>query len=107
MSAENGCSQTNVSALIHTLTAMTTQELNNQLAGLLTGMGITPTAINDQANFTHDLGLDSLDVTDLRLQVETIFGLRIPDEDWWQLQTVGQVKEYLTREMSFDEGQPA
>jgi len=81
---------------------MTLTQINNRLQEILDGMGISLTALTDQANFIRDLGLDSLDVTDLLIRVETSFGIRIPDEDWFTLQTVGQLKNYLLAEVKFD-----
>ncbi len=78
---------------------MTTHQINNRLHEILTNVGISLTALTDQANFSRDLGLDSLDVTDLLLQIEISFGIRIPDEDWGKLQTVGQMKDYLAIEV--------
>ncbi|GAB3881547.1 acyl carrier protein [Spirosoma agri] len=75
---------------------MTLTQINNRLQDVLATMGVSLTALSDQANFTRDLGLDSLDVTDLLVQVEASFGIRIPDEDWWTLQTIGQLKDYLS-----------
>ena len=90
---------------IITLNNMTLYQLNDRLWQVLTGMGVARTALTDQANFTLDLGLDSLDFTDLLIQIESYFGIRIPDEDWWKLETVGQLKAYLVREVPVD-GRP-
>lgn len=81
---------------------MTLSQIHNRLQEILASIGISLTALTDQASFARDLGLDSLDITDLMLQVETSFNIRIPDEDWWKLQTVGQLKNYLADEMIFD-----
>lgn len=77
---------------------MTTQQINTRLQEILTNVGISLSALTDQANFINDLGLDSLDVTDLLIQVESSFGIRIPDEDWWKLQTLGQLRAYIVGE---------
>ncbi|QIP14274.1 acyl carrier protein [Spirosoma aureum] len=81
---------------------MTLALINSRLQDILVNMGVNLTALTDQANFIRDLGLDSLDVTDLLIQVENSFSIRIPDEDWWKLQTVGQLKNYLSHEVTFD-----
>lgn len=81
---------------------MTTTRISDQLNDILTNLGIRSTALTDEAHFIRDLGFDSLDVTDLLLQVETRFGIRIPDEDWSKLQTFGQLKHYLSSEMVFE-----
>ena len=85
---------------------MTTQQINSRLQEILAHVGLSLSSVTDQANFTRDLGLDSLDVTDLLIQVEQYFSIRIPDEDWWKLQTLGQLKDYLFTELTFDSGQP-
>ena len=81
---------------------MTLHHVNNRLHGILMAMGVSLVALTDQANFNRDLGLDSLDVTDMLTQVEYAFGIRIPDEDWWTLQTFGQLSTYLVAELTFD-----
>ena len=78
---------------------MTDQQINTRLHDLLASVGISRSALTDQARFSQDLGLDSLDITDLLLQVESNFGIRISDEDWWQLQTLGQLTAYLMSEV--------
>ena len=83
---------------------MTRQQLNNRLLDVFTDAGLSLTAITDQTHFNRDLGLDSLDLTDLMLQIEDSFSIRIPDEDWWHIQTVGQLKTYLAREVILDSG---
>ena len=80
---------------------MTRQQLNNRLLDVFTSIGLSVTALSDQAHFSRDLGLDSLDITDLMLQIETSFSIRIPDEDWWGIRTVGQLKTYLVDEVIF------
>ncbi len=85
---------------------MTPSQIHQRLLTVLVDMGLSINAITDQANFTRDLGLDSLDVTDLLLQVETAFGIRIADEDFWKLTTVGALKEFLADELSLAKNQP-
>jgi len=81
---------------------MTLQQINSRLQEILTGMGVSIASLSDQANFARDLGLDSLDVTDLLVRVEHQFSIRIPDDDWWKLQTISQLKDYLLGETAFD-----
>ncbi|MCX6215584.1 acyl carrier protein [Spirosoma sp.] len=81
---------------------MTLSQLNDRLYKVLADMGINQNVLTDGAHFSRDLGLDSLDITDLLLQVETYFGIRIPDEDFWKLETFGQLKEYVAGEVLLD-----
>ena len=70
--------------------------MNEQLRALLAAnSGLPYQSITDDANLSRDLGLDSLDTVDLVLQMEDMFHISIPDEDYQQLQTVKQFSDYL------------
>jgi len=74
--------------------------MNEQLRALLAAnSGLPYNAITDEANITKDLGLDSLDTVDLILQMEDLFQVAIPDEDYQQLQTVKQFSDYLKQKV--------
>jgi acyl carrier protein len=62
--------------------------------------GLPISAITDQAILTKDLGLDSLDTVDLVLQMEDIFHISIPDEDYPKLATVGHINQYITEKLN-------
>ncbi|WP_080239530.1 acyl carrier protein [Spirosoma rigui] len=81
---------------------MTLEQINSRLQAILVNIGVSFNNLTEQAHFSRDLGLDSLDVTDLLVQVEDTFSIRIPDEVWWKLKTVGQLTNYLIDEMVFD-----
>ncbi|CAG5004964.1 Acyl carrier protein [Dyadobacter sp. CECT 9275] len=75
--------------------------MNEQIRALLAvNSGLPFTAITDEANLSRDLGFDSLDTVDLVLQMEDLFHIAIPDEDYQQLQTVKQFCEYLENKMA-------
>jgi len=72
--------------------------MNEQLRALLAAnSGLPYNAITEEANLSKDLGLDSLDTVDLVLQMEDLFHISIPDEDYQQLHTVKQFSDYLKR----------
>ena len=48
-------------------------------------------------NLVDDLGADSLDVVELIMSLEDLFGIAISDEDAAQLYTVGRIVEYLEK----------
>ena len=50
-----------------------------------------------EADIQEDLGADSLDVVELIMSLEDIFGITISDEDAAQLYTVGRIVEYLEK----------
>ncbi len=51
--------------------------------------------VTEDATFMEDLGLDSLDISTLLQDVETMFDVRIPDDDLDSIQTVGDLVNYL------------
>jgi acyl carrier protein len=51
--------------------------------------------ITPEANFTDDLGADSLDVVELVMALEEEFDIEIPDEEAEKLQTVQSVIDYI------------
>ena len=79
---------------------MNINKIQQRLQYIFSNIGLSETAVTDQAHFTRDLGLDSLDLADLIVQAEHSFGLSIPDEDWDGLQTVGELKQYLATELN-------
>ncbi len=48
-----------------------------------------------EANFTQDLGADSLDTVELVMAFEEEFGVEIPDEEAEKIQTVGAAVAYI------------
>ena len=55
--------------------------------------------MTESANFTNDLGADSLDTVELLMEFERVFGIKIPDEGTSTIATVkdaiDKVKEKL------------
>lgn len=58
-------------------------------------LGVEPEKVVPEANFTEDLGADSLDGVDMIMEIEEAFDVEIPDEDSKQLTTVQAVLDYL------------
>ena len=52
-------------------------------------LGIEPSEVTETANFTNDLGADSLDTVELLMEFERVFGIKIPDEETSGIDTVG------------------
>ena len=51
--------------------------------------------VTPQAEFSKDLGADSLDTVELIMEFENEFGLSIPDEDAEKITTVGDAVAYI------------
>ncbi|MDR3714875.1 MAG: acyl carrier protein [Puia sp.] len=62
---------------------------------LIEKLGLEEAAITDQASFSNDLGVDSLDKIETFVELEKQFSIRIPDEDAEKLTTVGSLINYI------------
>lgn len=51
-------------------------------------LGVEPSEVTETANFTSDLGADSLDTVELLMEFEKVFGVKIPDEETNSIATV-------------------
>ena len=61
-------------------------------------LGVDEADVTREANFTNDLGADSLDTVELIMEFEKEFEISIPDEQAENIQTVGQAIDYLEKE---------
>ncbi|MCK9467629.1 MAG: acyl carrier protein [Candidatus Absconditabacterales bacterium] len=52
-------------------------------------------AITEEASFTEDLGIDSLDAVEISWILEEKYNIVIPDEDFEKIKTVGDAVKYL------------
>ncbi|CAH6719078.1 acyl carrier protein, mitochondrial [[Candida] jaroonii] len=55
----------------------------------------TTKEITDDSSFIQDLGLDSLDVVEVVMELEHEFNIQIPDDEADSLKTVGQTIDYI------------
>lgn len=58
-------------------------------------LGVDESEVTHEANFTNDLGADSLDTVELIMEFEKEFDISIPDEDAEKIATVGNAIDYL------------
>lgn len=57
--------------------------------------GIDEEKVTKELTFKEDLGADSLDVVELVMELEDVFGTEISDEDAEQINTVGNAVTYI------------
>ena len=50
-----------------------------------------------EASFIDDLGADSLDLVELIMEMEEVFGIEIADEELEKIRTIKDVIEFLTK----------
>ena len=71
-------------------------EINLKVYQLITDkLGVKQSEIRNEAKFYDDLGVDSLDFIELIVDVEQAFNIKIPDENYVKLTTVGSLVSYV------------
>lgn len=58
-------------------------------------LGVESSKVIDSANFSYDLGADSLDTVELIMEFEREFGINIPDGKAEQILTVGDAIKFV------------
>ena len=58
-------------------------------------LGVSADEVVPEASFVDDLGADSLDLVELIMVLEEVFGREIPDEDAEKIQTVQDAVNYI------------
>jgi len=60
--------------------------------------GHSPTELNGRTELILDLGLDSLAIFEIVIELEETFDLRITDEDVERIKTIDDVVDYIYRQ---------
>ena len=63
-------------------------------------LGVGESEVTETANFTNDLGADSLDTVELLMEFEKEFGVKIPDEDAAGIATVADAINYVEAKLA-------
>ncbi|HLK30331.1 MAG TPA: acyl carrier protein [Puia sp.] len=61
-------------------------------------LGINDCEIPNDASFTNDLGIDSLDLYEVFMEIEKEFEIKIPDEEAEKLRTTGSLINYIKKQ---------
>ncbi|MDQ4049205.1 MAG: acyl carrier protein [Actinomycetota bacterium] len=84
---------------------MTRQEILDRIrAHLAAELEIEPARIGDGTRFKEDLEADSFDLLELTVELEDIYGIRIPDEEAAKILTVGQAADFVAAHAEDTEG---
>ncbi|MCK9561460.1 MAG: acyl carrier protein [Bacteroidales bacterium] len=62
-------------------------------------LGVDESEVTPEANFTNDLGADSLDTVELIMEFEKEFNIAIPDEQAEGIATVGDAISYIEKNL--------
>lgn len=75
---------------------LTKEEIRAKIKSIVTeNLGVSEDQVTDDAQFSQDLGADSLDQVELVMALEEEFGAEIRDEDADKLNTVGDAIAYI------------
>ena len=58
-------------------------------------LGVNESEVVPEAKFIDDLGADSLDLVELVMAWEEVYGIEIPEEDAEKIGTVGDALKYI------------
>jgi acyl carrier protein len=58
-------------------------------------LGLDEGQLVDSADLQDDLGVDSLDIIELRMELEKKLGIIITDEEGEKLNTIGQIVDFI------------
>ena len=68
---------------------MTHEEIVKKVKDIIVDkLGVEEATVTEAANFTNDLGADSLDTVELLMEFERVFGIKIPDDETNNIATV-------------------
>ena len=80
---------------------MTHEEVVSQVKAIIVDkLGVEESVVTESANFTNDLGADSLDTVDLLMEFEKVFNVSIPDEDASKIVVVADAVNYIESKLS-------
>jgi acyl carrier protein len=79
---------------------MATDVTSKVKAIIVDKLGVDESEVTETANFTNDLGADSLDTVELIMEFEKEFDMSIPDEDAENIATVGDAIKYIQEKAS-------
>jgi acyl carrier protein len=58
-------------------------------------LGLNEDQLSDSADLQDDLGVDSLDIIELQMELEKKLGIIISDEEGEKLNTIGQIVDFI------------
>ena len=83
---------------------MTEEEIVKQVKAIIVDkLGVEESEVTVTANFTNDLGADSLDTVELLMEFERVFGIKIPDEETSTIATVADAIDKVREKLASKE----
>lgn len=86
----------NKKLLIKSYNFTTMSEIASRVKAIIVDkLGVDENEVTETAEFTKDLGADSLDTVELIMEFEKEFGITIPDDQAEKISTVQNAIEYI------------
>ena len=80
---------------------MTEEEIVKQVKAIIVDkLGVEESEVTETANFTNDLGADSLDTVELLMEFDRVFGIKNPDEETSTIATVQDAIEKVKEKIA-------
>ena len=80
---------------------MTHEEVVNKVMDIIVdNLGVEPSEVTETANFTNDLGADSLVNVELIMAFEKAFDIKIEDEEASSIATVADAIEHVEKKLA-------
>jgi len=76
---------------------MSNSSVKYGIISILKNKGIAEKSLTANASFYKDLGLDSLDVAELIMEIEVAFGIDIPALEAENIQTIKEAVHYIEK----------
>lgn len=77
---------------------MTKEEIASKVKSIIVDkLSVDASEVSESANFTNDLGADSLDTVELIMEFEKEFDIKIEDDQAQQIQTVGDAIDHVAK----------
>ncbi|MGH3929748.1 MAG: acyl carrier protein [Pseudonocardiaceae bacterium] len=77
---------------------LTNEEILSGLADIVHEVaGVDTGEITLEKSFVDDLDIDSLSMVEIAVQLEDLFGVKVPDEELANLKTVGDAVDYVAK----------
>ena len=70
-------------------------------------LNVKPEQVTEDARFDEDLGVDSLGLVEFVMEVEDVFGVKIPEDELDGISTVGQAADLVEAKLAAPAGEPA
>lgn len=78
---------------------MSQEQFDKFVAATVKMLGVEASQVTREASFGEDLDADSLDVVELVMELEEVFGVSVPEDELADVKTVGQAFDLIVSKL--------